>query len=202
MHRRRSIFQSTLPIRGATLSPRKSVYARQDFNPRSPYGERPCLSHFDGYMPEFQSTLPIRGATLLNALLDLLILISIHAPHTGSDGTRRTRRSLRRISIHAPHTGSDLMMMLNHKNVLISIHAPHTGSDYTGISFFRHKQNFNPRSPYGERRFSVMYLQYNTLFQSTLPIRGATFSSETPRPYSTISIHAPHTGSDAVPVFH
>ena len=124
--------------------------------------------------------------------------ISIHAPRTGSDCKRDTRRwaSSRfqstlpargatragspqhrhhTISIHAPRTGSDL----NRPNVVfsqrISIHAPRTGSDWhvdmVNILWIK---NFNPRSPHGERR------------------RAASQSRQPP----AISIHAPRTGSD------
>ena len=57
---------------------------------------------------------------------------------------------------------------------MISIHAPRTGSDgqisekaFLGI-------DFNPRSPYGERRVLDKELERQTEFQSTLPVRGAT----------------------------
>ena len=56
------------------------------------------------------------------------------------------------ISIHAPHTGSDISIFLPRNTKKISIHAPHTGSDCTmGVG--------------GEP---------TAIFQSTLPIRGAT----------------------------
>ena len=84
------IFQSTLPLRGATeavripivetvisihapltgsdLPSRHLLAAGRDFNPRSPYGERPALAHCDGQGVEFQSTLPLRGATPENGM--------------------------------------------------------------------------------------------------------------------------------------
>ena len=57
------IFQSTLPLRGATSRPPKPGMSAGYFNPRSPYGERrPSGAHTDR----------VSG-------------ISIHAPLTGSD---------------------------------------------------------------------------------------------------------------------
>ena len=78
--------------------------------------------------------------------------------------------------------------------------------------------NFNPRSPYGERLIVGQIAESNHLFQSTLPLRGATaidirverekkFQSTLPLRGATwclllleggitISIHAPLTGSD------
>ena len=102
--------------------------------------------------------------------------------------------------------------------VEISIHAPHTGSDPTMGASSTMSIDFNPRSPYGERRRQLPMSAASTIFQSTLPIRGATndewakntalqFQSTLPIRGATtwheygyaaldISIHAPHTGSD------
>ena len=80
------VFQSTLPLRGATrmifeyfpmvdhFNPRSPCGERPDgrhhphracdFNPRSPCGERPPACSTTGTTPaSFQSTLPLRGAT-------------------------------------------------------------------------------------------------------------------------------------------
>ena len=56
------IFQSTLPVRGATQRDELVELAR-----------------------EFQSTLPVRGATFVLDLLPEMREISIHAPCEGSD---------------------------------------------------------------------------------------------------------------------
>ena len=81
------IFQSTLPVWGATREERACDRAVQDFNPRSPCGERP-FGNLDGRY--FQK-------------------ISIHAPRVGSDGFQRGRQLAVVISIHAPRVGSDEM---------------------------------------------------------------------------------------------
>ena len=56
----------------------------------------------------------------------------------------------------------------------ISIHAPRTGSDNAAQAESRVPDNFNPRSPHGERLSALGYQRYE---------------------YG-ISIHAPRTGSD------
>ena len=101
-------FQSTLPLRGATRDINFQIRKKTDFNPRSPYGERPCgqarqldrvaisihapltgsdrrKDGTDTPPSKFQSTLPLRGATLYCRAESLWIPISIHAPLTGSD---------------------------------------------------------------------------------------------------------------------
>ena len=135
----------------------------------------------------------------------MLIDISIHAPLTGSD-SRGCPCFLEviMISIHAPLTGSDKESQIGAYTNLISIHAPLTGSDFRVFSWAKRIRNFNPRSPYGERHFEhhippPIQLFQSTLplrgatrynihqkhpqqFQSTLPLRGATFWTRTPRP--------------------
>ena len=102
----------------------------------------------------------------------------------------------------------------------ISIHAPHTGCDHRTASQARGRhRNFNPRTPYGVRlkAFEVLrdtagisihaphtgcdavdLLRSRSIigFQSTHPIRGATFLLSSSVHASNISIHAPHTGCD------
>ena len=60
-------------------------HGAQNFNPRSPCGERPELFPEERRYPAFQSTLPVRGATLALAESDYRGRISIHAPRAGSD---------------------------------------------------------------------------------------------------------------------
>ena len=84
----------------------------RDFNPRSPYGERPPYYGACGFRVEFQSTLPLRGAT----------------------------RKAAAEQCNGYH---------------ISIHAPLTGSDRAICGQLIHSVDFNPRSPYGERRCAI-----------------------------------------------
>ena len=108
--------------------------------------------------------------------------ISIHAPHTGRDvykpgkivaltpfqSTRPIRGAtyavalvlhVAGISIHAPHTGRDQSCWAFPHALWISIHAPHTGRDDTV-------------------RLDGVHWE---VFQSTRPIRGATWRPAHPR---------------------
>ena len=58
---------------------------RRYFNPRSPHGERHAIPSVTGEEGIFQSTLPARGATVHHLHRVKRIVISIHAPRTGSD---------------------------------------------------------------------------------------------------------------------
>ena len=129
------VFQSTLPARGATYrvaderySEEISIHAprtgsdcagrngrteQQDFNPRSPHGERPGPHSTNKNAISFQSTLPARGATQGRRRAREGLQISIHAPRTGSDSPDESRERNRPISIHAPRTGSDVLAKRN-----------------------------------------------------------------------------------------
>ena len=168
------IFQSTLPVWGAThpifgedLEVVISIHAPRVgsdaprrwrgrfagyFNPRSPCGERLCISSSTQPYLSFQSTLPVWGATLGYSSHLLVLLISIHAPRVGSDPDRREHQGARSISIHAPRVGSDEVDAHALRFVPISIHAPRVGSDRGLLAVPDSRLNFNPRSPCGERR--------------------------------------------------
>ena len=104
---------------------------RKYFNPRSPHGERLKLSGRTSRQKEFQSTLPARGATQIKRPDFPAEGISIHAPRTGSDQADiRRQKEVNHISIHAPRTGSDRAAARRRpRRAAISIHAPRTGSD-------------------------------------------------------------------------
>ena len=171
-------FQSTRPIRGATIHDADTL----------PTGEA------------FQSTRPIRGATALRNPGKTYLLISIHAPHTGRDSYSRpdrsgtppfqstrpirgatpagpVRRSCRRyfnprapygarlgwpwigtwslsyFNPRAPYGARRKIQIKNAGKSIISIHAPHTGRDaQSGLSNGDFLLHFNPRAPYGARR--------------------------------------------------
>ena len=82
------------------------------FNPRSPRGERHPVGVVHVVVIEFQSTLPTWGATVTNNLNIMYLIVSIHAPHVGSDAMIFVTIFRTNVSIHAPHVGSDLLTLL------------------------------------------------------------------------------------------
>ena len=145
-------FQSTLPARGATwrasaakkpasyFNPRSPHGERRpsaaqstrftNFNPRSPHGERPHLRRSSGVRNGFQSTLPARGATQFGDGGDFALLISIHAPRTGSDGQACDERPRKhKFQSTLPARGATAHGCGESAGSDISIHAPRTGSD-------------------------------------------------------------------------
>ena len=124
------------------------------FNPRSPCGERQTVTDTSTYTQPFQSTLPVRGATALKK--NRFLLYPDFNPRSPCGERLRGNYHLKHItdiSIHAPRAGSDLLLYY--------------------ISMYQ-KKNFNPRSPCGERPFVSKNNIISAIFQSTLPVRGAT----------------------------
>ena len=88
-------------------------------------------------------------------------------------------------------------MLLDYLWDWISTHAPHAGSDTTSIRPMAACPNFNSRSPCRERPLVAGKEMLLLLFQSTLPMRGATMGTVPAVPGRLISTHAPHAGSDS-----
>ena len=78
----------------------------------------------------------------------------------------------------------------------ISIHAPHAGSDLTWAIFWKKRKRFQSTLPMRGATIDPDMQVINLVFQSTLPMRGATRREKSMASTSTISIHAPHAGSD------
>ena len=127
---------------------------------------------------QFQSTLPSQGATIYINEQYMVILISIHAPLTGSDiPCALTPAKLLYFNPRSPHRERRLP-----REDLLEVYY------------------FNPRSPHRERRAAMVSPETTSRFQSTLPSQGATDSGSSFRGDNLISIHAPLTGSDITDV--
>ena len=146
------LFQSALPLRGATIEGMKS-------------GQLNIL---------FQSALPLRGATRRQSLGIDFRAISIRAPLAGSDSTACGARAIPSISIRAPLAGSDLCRgKLKTRKRNFNPRSP-CGERRRQLRRRAWPGHFNPRSPCGERRFPSSAPRHGPIFQSALPLRGAT----------------------------
>ena len=155
------IFQSTLPMRGATCIITARINGGRDFNPRSPCGERLTVSY----------------------ITFLALTISIHAPHAGSDNRIVNLANNGLISIHAPHAGSDWMptAMLG----CLSNFNPRSpcGERRDLYRFSVEQSRFQSTLPMrGATRLLNIHFLNCALFQSTLPMRGATVKQKTLNP--------------------
>ena len=102
----------------------------------------------------FQSTLPVGGATFgVWVVLKVLMLFQSTLPVGGATCRRKKPLQYRQ---------------------LISIHAPRGGSDQDSMIMRSMRPDFNPRSPWGERLDRKLIKRIFSVFQSTLPVGGAT----------------------------
>ena len=86
------LFQSTLPVRGATLCVATRLQRHANFNPRSPCGERQAEPTADMHIATFQSTLPVRGATVAFIKMQFGDKFQSTLPVRGAT-TRRSRQN-------------------------------------------------------------------------------------------------------------
>ena len=192
------------------------------FNPRSPCGERPDHCHrwghrlhisihaprvgSDGepdeklseYFPRFQSTLPVWGATAIpghhhGGVADF----NPRSPCGERHYTMMDNLGVAIFQSTLPVWGATAWEKIIKKMCRISIHAPRVGSDPGPAGHLSSlHQDFNPRSPCGERHSESPSPATKDLFQSTLPVWGATRQCGCYPCLPQISIHAPRVGSD------
>ena len=168
-------FQSTLPVWGATRIIRHYILPGVYFNPRSPCGERLIALPVLGCVEQFQSTLPVWGATQCGQHQRDTTGISIHAPRVGSDQPgRSTPSTIFVFQSTLPVWGATKDGVKVIQVQRISIHAPRVGSDPGSGQERLVESDFNPRSPCGERPDKIDQISGRNLFQSTLPVWGAT----------------------------
>ncbi len=153
------VFQSTLPVRGATK-------VSSDCRPEL----------------LFQSTLPVRGATQILQRQNVVDAISIHAPRAGSDSVILLINSSKAHFNPRSPCGErlalqNLVYVLRYFNprspcgerrpdfwhlcgwLGISIHAPRAGSDLSTCACSAPRStDFNPRSPCGERQIPIHFM--------------------------------------------
>jgi len=173
--REEETFQSTRPMRGATMSVSRSPSSAYAFQSTRPMRGATAQSLSAKLSFRFQSTRPMRGATVGQMQGNVILGISIHAPHAGRDpytltffcrmtgfqSTRPMRRATtyenafaqqQKFQSTRPMRGATGRRAAVRLRYAISIHAPHAGRDeYLG-------------------KFSTV----EEAFQSTRPMRGAT----------------------------
>ena len=145
--------------------------------------------------------------------------ISTHAPRVGSDaywqtclswqiyfnprsprgerpGIPRTSKKAGIFQPTLPAWGATRVMMDVTLYQLFQPTLPAWGATGSSMTDATYNENFNPRSPRGERREHMIAPPMTSLFQPTLPAWGATGKRTIKRVVFRISTHAPRVGSD------
>ena len=167
-------FQSTRPLRGATY--------------------RACIGT---RIDPFQSTRPLRGATFaFRPVSRMRLYFNPRAPCGARLGVVMCGVKRKTISIHAPLAGRDLTVRVGRITAVnFNPRAPCGARLRRGRDISR-EEDFNPRAPCGARPISSSASGSGMLFQSTRPLRGATYFHRLSRVGLQISIHAPLAGRD------
>ena len=175
------IFQSTRPLRGATLNSRRKEKAMK-----------------------FQSTRPLRGATVYTLEKADIDHISIHAPLAGRDWPRRARKKRRRhFNPRAPCGARPASRSAAACARYFNPRAP-CGARRQGARRGRVCHNFNPRAPCGARLLQHRCLRLSGAISIHAPLAGRDPKQRAFADFYIISIHAPLAGRDdgAVSVLH
>ena len=151
------------------------TFAHADFNPRSPHGERHAFSP-----PDFDP-----------------LVISIHAPRTGSDAAMIATLSPKKtFQSTLPARGATrLAIRLTPSAPHFNPRSPHgerPSRSYSGACAL----HFNPRSPHGERQNAAASANAAADFNPRSPHGERPPCCQGAARNFFISIHAPRTGSD------
>ena len=157
-----------------------------------------CNTGADHNRIGFQSTLPMRGATYhVRGYAERAGYFNPHSPCGERPAQVFDNAELMKFQSTLPMRGATPAKIAREIAAIISIHTPHAGSDRDSSRPLPSvKLYFNPHSPCGERRGYGRPGLLGGEFQSTLPMRGATFNINLRRQRDRISIHTPHAGSD------
>ena len=164
------------PRKGSDARARRVTAATNNFNPRSPQGERrseaaltPAAGgHFNPRSPQGERRPPARR-------LPREVAISIHAPRKGSDRLHEAQQ-VRPVGFQST--------------------LPARGATFRNVSSIYLKRYFNPRSPQGERPRLERRHGRPAGISIHAPRRGSDNDDLVPPSIRDISIHAPRRGSD------
>ena len=193
-----SLFQSTLPSRGATfwytlvLSLKiisiHAPLAGSDSSPPLLHISPPSISIHsplagsDGvhlYLrfpcPHFNPRSPRGERQLRSNSMTSGAIFQSTLPSRGATSDGFVLFILILISIHAPLAGSDQIPVQYNLTGKISIHAPLAGSDLVNHNNLRVTVDFNPRSPRGERHRCSYYHSNMSLISIHAPLAGSDF---------------------------
>ncbi len=123
----------------------------------------------------FQSTHPLRGATLYIGGVTLLFTFQSTHPLRGATFVAYFAALCLLFQSTHPLRGATVCPTLQTTCILVSIHAPLARCDVRSSTLLCKDGCFNPRTPCEVRLTTVYKTQEMKLFQSTHPLRGATF---------------------------
>ena len=147
-------FQSTRPVRGATVIRKIPNTCVWGFNPRAPCGARLVGGDSFALFRRFQSTRPVRGATVCRSSSAHSFPVSIHAPRAGRDAARvHSHRFKCSFNPRAPCGARQRIRVRSSLTRRFNPRAP-CGARLVPSQACSIPPCFNPRAPCGARRSS------------------------------------------------
>ena len=127
-----TVFQSTLPLRGATSPANIVELCGSDFNPHSPCGERPCRpKSFSSERKDFNPHSPCGERHDPLEFLQDGYKFQSTLPLRGATKPERKRNGPQHFNPHSPCGERRGLPPTVDERWLISIHTPLAGSDFT-----------------------------------------------------------------------
>ena len=175
------IFQSTLPMRGATAF-RLADNKVAEFQSTLPMRGATQASFEDLMWFVFQSTLPMRGAT--NRPCCIAPCLNYFNPRSPCGERRKDASRKQGVGDFNPRSPCGERRLLDVVKTKLNDFNPRSpcGERQKELYVLYDDFDFNPRSPCGERRRFHRLFSFLHLFQSTLPMRGATVKQKTLNP--------------------
>ena len=166
-------FQSTLPLRGATCSNLHITISHFNFNPHSPCGERPCSTSPNGTGTYFNPHSPCGERLYLRRTDKEITNFNPHSPcgERPRSGCRPSTTS--NFNPHSPCGERPDSIRSKTLTIHFNPHSP-CGERLLSLVRVSCEWYFNPHSPCGERQTNTTSTLTTSIFQSTLPLRGAT----------------------------
>ena len=152
-----SAFQSTLPARGATLRWTVKNTRLENFNPRSPHGERHNALHTDSAEYNFNPRSPHGERRMGRRYVRLWQDFNPRSPHGERRVSMHTSRRRRKFQSTLPARGATRRCSCCGRMALFQSTLPARGATRLVRNDASGANDFNPRSPHGERRNPVHY---------------------------------------------
>ena len=145
------IFQSTRPMRGATMGYR-TLFLLPEFQSTRPMRGATSSTRPGVWIAKFQSTRPMRGATTFFWARRITMIFQSTRPMRGATSQAQLNQ-LQQMAFQStrPMRGATRRGNSSAAVFLISIHAPHAGRDTLNLPMAQRSSNFNPRAPCGAR---------------------------------------------------
>ena len=170
----RVVFQSTRPLRGATLRPFQRCLLLPYFNPRAPCGARHKRATDGTANVQFQSTRPLRGATFIVSLYAIIISFQSTRPLRGATRYVHFTQTGCVFQSTRPLRGATNNLWENLWEPRFQSTRPLRGATPAVLDCRPRDKHFNPRAPCGARQQTCtknMYMFVRTDKRNSFPCR-------------------------------